>query len=84
MGITRSRAWLDEHPFIRWLRLAAALSVASAAANATGLILHVTLYRLFLADWYVAMVILGPGFTYVAIAVAVAVPFADSLRRIQR
>ncbi|MDG1478037.1 MAG: hypothetical protein P8R54_00535 [Myxococcota bacterium] len=83
-GITRSRAWLDERPFTRWLRLAAALSGASAAANATGLILHVTLYRLFLADWYVAMVILGPGFLYVAIAVAVAVPFADSLRRIQR
>lgn len=83
-GITRSRAWLDERPFTRWLRLAAALGGASAAANATGLILHVTLYRLFLADWYVAMVILGPGFLYVAIAVAVAVPFAESLRRIQR
>jgi hypothetical protein len=83
-GITRSRSWLDEHPVKRWLRLAAALGGASAAANATGLILHVTLYRLFLADWYVAMVIAGPGFLYVAIACAVAVPFADSLRRIQR
>jgi cbb3-type cytochrome oxidase subunit 1 len=83
-GITRSRAWLEEHPVRRWLRLALALGGASAAANATGLILHVTLYRLFLADWYVAMVILGPGFLYVVLAVAVAVPLSDSLRRIQR
>ena len=83
-GITRSRRWLDAHPVERWMRLAAALGGASAAANATGLVLHITLYRLFLADWYVAMVIIGPGFLYVAIAAAVAVPFADSLRRIQR
>ena len=83
-GITRSQTWRDERPLVRWLRLTAALGGASAATNATGLILHVTLYRLFLADWYVAMVILGPGFLYVALAVAVAVPFADSLRRIQR
>ncbi len=83
-GITRSRAWLDHGPFWRWLRLGLALALASAASSATGMVLHVVLYRLFLAPWYVAGVLLGPGFAYVLLACAVALPFADSLRRIQR
>ena len=53
-------------------------------ANGTALILHMTLYRLFYADWYIALLLGGPGFLYVALACAVAVPFADSLRRVQR
>jgi hypothetical protein len=48
------------------------------------MVLHVVLYRLFLAPWYVAGVLIGPGFLYVLLACAVALPFADSLRKIQR
>jgi hypothetical protein len=46
--------------------------------------LSVALYRLFLADWYVVMMLLGPALGYTALACALAVPFAESLRRIQR
>lgn len=83
-GITRSRRWLDHGPFWRWLRLGLALALASVATSATGMVLHVVLYRLFLAPWYVAGVLIGPGFLYVLLACAVALPFADSLRKIQR
>lgn len=83
-GITRSKGWLDAGPTARWLRLGLALALASVASSATGMVLHVVLYRLFLAPWYVAGVLIGPGFLYVLLACAVALPFADSLRRIQR
>lgn len=83
-GITRATGWLDQGPTARWLRLSVAFGLSSALANATGLVLHVTLYRLFLADWYVAGIVGGPGFLYVVVACALAVPFSDSLRRIQR
>ncbi|MCP4806217.1 MAG: hypothetical protein GY913_05470 [Proteobacteria bacterium] len=83
-GITRATGWLDESGFRRWLRLSVAFGLSSALTNATGLVLHVTLYRLFLADWYVAGIIGGPGFLYIVGACALAVPFSDSLRRIQR
>jgi len=83
-GVTRGRAWLSQGPWARWLRLALAFGCASLLANGTGLILHMTLYRLFYADWYIALLLGGPGFLYVALACAVAVPFADSLRRVQR
>ncbi|MFT5582720.1 MAG: hypothetical protein ACI9VR_000296 [Cognaticolwellia sp.] len=83
-GITRSRSWLDAGPAARWLRLGLALALASVASSATGMVLHVVLYRLFLAPWYVAGVLIGPGFLYVLLACAAALPFADSLRKIQR
>lgn len=84
VGLTRGEGWLDESRARRWLRLSAGLGGASLLASATGLVLHVTLYRLFLADWYVALILALPGFAYVALACALAVPFAESLRRIQR
>lgn len=83
-GITRSTRWLDEHSGRRWLRLSMAFGAASVATTATGIVLHVVLYRLFFAGWYVSMLLIGPGFLYVLMACALAVPFADSLRRIQR
>lgn len=83
-GITRPTRWLDEAPWRRWLRLSAAFGAASVATSATGIVLHIVLYRLFFADWYVAMLLVGPGFLYVLFACALAVPFADSLRRVQR
>lgn len=83
-GVTRSTAWLDEAPWKRWLRLSIGLGLASAATSATGIVLMVTLYRLFFADWFIVGLIAGPGFLYVVLACLIAVPFADSLRRIQR
>ncbi|HJN74184.1 MAG TPA: hypothetical protein QGF58_09655 [Myxococcota bacterium] len=83
-GITRQSGWLDEVPWRRWLRLSFGLGLASAFTSATGVVLMVTLYRLFLADWFVIALVSGPGFLYVVLACLIAVPFADSLRRIQR
>ena len=84
VGITRSARWLEQGRLLRWLRLSLGFGLASVATSATGLVLHVTLYRLFLADWYVAMVLAGPGFLYVVLACWLATPFAASLRQIQR
>lgn len=83
-GVTRGTAWLDQSRWLRWLRLALGFGLASLLTSATGLVLHVTLYRLFLADWYVALILALPGFAYVGLAVAMAVPFAESLRQVQR
>jgi len=83
-GITRVPGWQDEGPFRRWLRLSLGFGGASVLASATGLVLHVTLYRLFLAPWYVALILALPGFAYIVLACGLAVPFADSLRRVQR
>lgn len=83
-GLTTHPGWRDEPRPRRWARLAAALCCAEVVSEATSLMLHVALYRLFLADWYVAMMLLGPALAYTALACALAVPFAESLRRIQR
>ena len=83
-GITRDTGWRDQGPLSRWLRLSLGFGLASLLTSATGLVLHVTLYRLFLAPWYVAGVLIGPGFLYIALACAFALPFAHSLARIQR
>jgi hypothetical protein len=83
-GITRVSGWQEGGALSRWLRLSLGFGLASLLTSATGLVLHVTLYRLFLAPWYVAGVLIGPGFLYVVVACGFALPFADSLRRIQR
>lgn len=82
-GLTRSGAWRDAPPFRRWLRLFLGLAPANVLQAATGIVVHVVMYRLFFADWYVALVLIGPSFLYVALACALAVPFADSLRRVE-
>jgi hypothetical protein len=64
-GITRSPAWRDDSLFARWLRLSLAFGIASACTSAVGLVLHMTLYRLFFATWYVVLLIALPGFLYV-------------------
>jgi hypothetical protein len=43
----------------------------------------VVLYRLFLAQWYVVMILALPGFLYVLVACWLAVGFADSLRAVE-
>lgn len=73
-GVTRGR------PGAR--RLALALTAASLASSAGALALHVVLYRLFWAPWYVAMVLVGPAGLYVLVACRLAAPLAASLRRV--
>lgn len=84
VGITRGTGWLREAPAWQWLRLSLGFGMASVATTATGIVLHAVLYRLFFATWYIAMLLIGPGFLYVLFACGFAVPFAASLRRIQR
>jgi hypothetical protein len=83
-GVTRSGRWREQPGWARWLRLSAAFSSASLLSGATGIVVAMALYRLYYADWFVALLLGGPGFLYVLAACAVAVPFADSLRRVQR
>jgi hypothetical protein len=82
-GLTRSTDWRNERPFLRWVRLSVAFGGASVLASATGLAAAVVLYRLFLAQWYVVMILALPGFLYVLVACWVAVGFADSLRAVE-
>lgn len=81
-GVTRDPAWRDGSPLARWVRLASALAPATAATAACAMAVHVAAFRLFYADWYVAMVLIGPSFLYMIAACAIAAPFADSLRRV--
>jgi hypothetical protein len=81
-GITAGRGWLGESSLRRWGRLALALGLGGLGASATALALNMVLYRLFYADWYIAMVLALPGFLYVLVACAIAVPFADALRQV--
>ncbi len=81
-GITRGGDWLRESPVRQWSRLALALGVGGLCASATTLAMHMVLFRLYYADWYIAMVLALPGFAYVLVACAIAVPFAATLRRV--
>lgn len=83
-GITRLPDWRESSAFRRWVRLGLGFGVASAITTLLSFALHMVLYRLFFADWYVALLVLGPGFLYVWLACLIAVPFAHSLRRVQR
>ena len=56
---------------------------ASLFGAACGLASGMVLYRLFYADWYVVATLALPGFLYDAIACALAVGFAASLRRVE-
>jgi len=81
-GLTRHERWLDEGRVARWVRMSLGFGVANALSVAAGLVVTVVLYRLFLADWYVAMMLLLPGFLYVVAGCWLAVRFAESLRKV--
>ncbi len=68
----------------RGLRLAGALACAAVATTGLGLALHATLFRLYYADWYVALVLVGPGALYVGVGAWLAGGLADSLRSVAR
>jgi len=74
-GLTRGK------PLGRW-RLSLGFGLSNALLTLCGLWLHMVLYRLSFADWYIAMQVGLPGFLYVVLACQLAVPFARSLREV--
>jgi hypothetical protein len=81
-GITRGGEWRYGSNFKIWVRVSLGFGLANLLTAASGLVLAVVLYRFYFAPWYVAMILLGPGFLYVFLGCAVAVPFAKSLREV--
>ena len=82
-GVTRGEAWREQSGRWVWARLAMALGGSNVCGMATGLVVSVAFYRLYYADWYVALMLALPGFAYVVVGCALAVPFARSLRRVE-
>jgi hypothetical protein len=82
-GLTRGGAWRDEPLGARWARLSIGFAGASVATILAALWMHIILYRLFFADWYIALQVLVPGLLYTTLACRVAAGFAASLRRVE-
>lgn len=87
-GLTRGggpdRAdWRDGTPTARWARLSFGFAGAAMCTTLAGLWMHIVLFRLFFAPWYVAMQVLVPGLLYTVLACRVATGFAASLRRVE-
>ncbi len=74
-GLTRGK------PLSR-VRLSLAFGLSTALLTLCGLWLHMVLYRLSFAGWYIGMQVGLPGFLYVVLACQLAVPFARSLREV--
>jgi len=81
-GCTRGSGWLRGSRLEQWIRLSVGLGLSNLCATATGLAVSVVLYRFFLADWYVALILILPGFLYVLVGTWLAVDFAGALRRV--
>jgi hypothetical protein len=81
-GLTRDPAWREEPALQQWARLSLGFGGANAAAALSGLLTTMVLYRLYLADWYVALLVGLPGFAYVLVGCALAVPFARAARQV--
>ena len=81
--MTRGGAWRDEPAGRRWARLSVAFGGASVCTTLAALWMHVVLFRLSYAGWYIALQVLGPGLLYVVVACRVATGFAASLRRVE-
>jgi hypothetical protein len=80
-GVTRGPG-AGTGPFVvRWLRLTVGLGVSNAVAVGVALAVSVVVYRLHYAGWYVIALVGGPGLLYAAVGCALAVPFADAVRR---
>ena len=64
-------------------RLSAAFATSFSASIATALAFNVVLYRLFYADWYVALNIGLSGIVYPVLATLLAAPIARSLQMVE-
>ena len=75
-GLTRGRP-------LSALRLSAAFATSFSTSIATALAFNVVLYRLFYAEWYVALNIGLSGIVYPVLATFLAIPVARSLRMVE-
>lgn len=82
-GLTRIRDWSQESRWRRQFRLAAGFGFASVFTAAASLIFHSVLYRLYYAEWYVVMILAGPGFLYPIFGAVVGESIATALRRVE-
>jgi hypothetical protein len=82
-GLTRGGGWREESTARQRWRMVLAFGGSGALTTLSGLWLHVILYRLYFADWYLAMQALIPGALYAGVACWLAQPFAASLRRVE-
>lgn len=82
-GLTRGEAWREAPRMRRVIRLGLGLAVGSLTGTAASLVLHAAMFRLYFAPWYVAMVLIGPGFLYVLAAAGIADRVATQLRRVE-
>ncbi len=81
-GLTRDPSWRDASFGSRSRRLAVAFCGASACTTLAGIYLHVVLFRLFFADWYVALQVGVGAIVYTAVACRIAARVAPSLRAV--
>ncbi|MDP2306924.1 MAG: hypothetical protein Q8P18_12945 [Pseudomonadota bacterium] len=82
-GTAREGAWRDDGPGRRWARLSFGFGGAAVCTTLAGLWMHIILFRLFFAPWYMAMQVLVPGLLYTVLACRIATGFAASLRRVE-
>lgn len=75
--------WRDGTPGARWARLSLGFGGAAVCTTLAGLWMHIILFRLFFAPWYMAMQVLVPGLLYTVLACRIATGFAASLRRVE-
>lgn len=81
-GLTRTTAWRDEPRVRIWARLVLGFGVPNALGLAASVIVSIVLYRLWFSPLYVAALVLGPGFLYVAIGSWWATSLIRSLRAV--
>ncbi len=65
-----------------WLRIAIAFCGASALTTLAGFCIHMVLYRLHYAGWYVALQVAVSGFLYPLLAARLAARVAPTLRSV--
>ena len=79
-GLSRLPGWVQESRGRRWLRLSLAFGGSALLTSLTGIWLHMALYRLFFADWYIFMQSVVVGFGYAVLAAWIASRLVSSLQ----
>lgn len=86
IGIQEALAWivgLSRGRRVTAAGLVVLLGGSSVLTTLVGLWLHIVLYRLYFADWYVLLQVLVPGLLYHTIAALVAARLAGVLGRVR-
>ncbi len=83
VGATRTPGWHDRPRGVRRVGLTAAFALAGMVSTLGNLAMSAVFYRLWYTGWYVAALLALPSGVYMAVACWLAVPFADSLRRVR-